>query len=206
MPTTNYAAREIHCKIVYVGPGRSGKTTNLRQIAARVQPASRGQLLTMGAAPDGMGAFELLPVEVGELHGFRTRFQLHTVPGAVRLTEVRHRILTGVDGLVFVADADPDRLDANVVALHDLQSHLAAQGRALAEVPLIIQCNKRDLPRPLPIAALWQALDADPRTGDGLVGPVPMQEAVARDGLGVFETLKVITQAVVEDLMAHGAS
>lgn len=204
MPTTNYAAREIHCKIVYVGPGRSGKTTNLHRIAERVPPASRGQLLTMGATEDGIGSFDLLPIDLGDLQGFRTRFQLHTVPGAVVFTEARARILSGVDGLVFVADSDPDRLDATLVAHDELCDHLTAQGRAHHQIPLVLQLNKRDLISQLPRPELERALEPAPDAGGSPFRRASVQEAIASDGIGVLETLKAITQAVVEDLMAHG--
>ena len=194
MPMINYSAREINCKVVYYGPALCGKTTNLEVIHRRVAPEGRGTLMSLATETDRTLFFDFLPVELGAVRGFSTRFHLYTVPGQVQYDASRRLILKGVDGVVFVADSAPDRLEANVESLANLYDNLQRHGIDPLTIPLVLQYNKRDLPNALPVAALDDAL----RTG--WAARAPVHEAVAMSGEGVFDTLKSVGGLVIAAL------
>ncbi len=191
MSMINYASREINCKIVYYGPGLGGKTTNLEYIYAKVAPNTRGKLISLATETERTLFFDFLPVDLGTIRGFKTRFHLYTVPGQVYYNASRKLILKGVDGVVFVADSQVERLDANIEAIHNLYENLAEYGYDLRQIPFVIQYNKRDLPNVSPVGELNQHLNPD---------HVPAYEAVATKGVGVFDTLKAIAKLVIKSL------
>lgn len=186
MATVSYSAREIDCKLVYCGPGLSGKTTNVKAIHGQVPSDSRGKLISLAAGNERTLFFDFLPIDTGEIHGFKIRLHLYSVPGQAMYSDSRRLILQGVDGIIFVADSQRERLEANVASLRDLKENLRHQRRR--GVSLVLQCNKRDLPNVLPVDQIRRAL--------GLV-KVPCIEAVAIDGIGVFETLRKISRTVI---------
>jgi signal recognition particle receptor subunit beta len=194
MPMINYSAREINCKVVYYGPALCGKTTNLEVIHRRVAPESRGTLVSLATETDRTLFFDFLPVDLGAVRGFTTRFHLYTVPGQVQYDASRRLILKGVDGIVFVADSAPDRLEANVESLRNLEENLRSYGYDPEAIPLVLQYNKRDLPD----ALATESLDAALRSG--WTANAPTYEAVARDGTGVFETLRDVSTRVIASL------
>ena len=181
MTFINYAAREIHCKLVYYGPGLGGKTTNVQYIYDRSAQPNKGKLISLATESDRTLFFDFMPLELGTIRGFRTRFHLYTVPGQVFYDASRKVILKGVDGVVFVADSQEARLDANLESLRNLRENLAEHGRDLRSLPHVLQLNKRDTPTAVPAQALAAALR---------VADEPAIEAVATRGLGVFECLK----------------
>jgi len=187
----NYSTREINCKIVYYGPGLGGKTTNLQYIYKRVDPKARGKFISLATETERTLFFDFLPLELGTIRGFKTRFHLYTVPGQVFYEASRKLILKGSDGVVFVADSQVERMESNIESMQNLEKHLREQGFNPEKVPLVIQYNKRDLPNILTIEELQEALN--PRG-------VPWFEAVASQGIGVFETLKMIGKLVLQDL------
>src|SRR5512139_2726210 len=191
MTFINYAAREINCKIVYYGPGLCGKTTNLQYIYDRTNPAAKGKLISLATETDRTLFFDFLPLDLGTVRGFKTRFHLYTVPGQVFYDASRKLILKGVDGVVFVADSQEARLDANLESLENLKDNLEEQGYQLEQLPFVIQYNKRDLTGIMPVAELSELLN--PRR-------VPDFEACARSGAGVFETLKAVARLVLLEL------
>jgi len=191
MSMINYASREITCKLVYYGTGLGGKTTNLEHIHSRVDPDSRGKMISLSTETDRTLFFDFLPVDLGEIRGFKTRFQLYTVPGQVYYNASRKLILKGVDGIIFVADSQAHRAEANVEAMHNLYENLSSYKIDLDQIPFAIQYNKRDLDNALPLEALRQELNP---------GEVPDFEAVAIDGTGVFETLRAVSKLVVKTL------
>ncbi len=191
MSFINYASREINCKVVYYGPGLCGKTTNLQYIYSKAATGTKGKLISLSTETDRTLFFDFLPLSLGEIRGFKTRFHLYTVPGQVFYDASRKLILKGVDGAVFVADSQEERMEANIESLDNLRINLAEQGFDLTKLPFLIQYNKRDLPNALPIADLRKELN--PRN-------VPEVEAVASTGVGVFETLKAIAKLVIVDL------
>src|SRR5512139_2872631 len=154
MSFINYSSREINCKIVYYGPGLCGKTTNLQYVYARTSPETKGKLISLSTETDRTLFFDFLPLSLGEIRGFKTRFHLYTVPGQVFYDASRKLILKGVDGVVFVADSQVERMEANIESVENLRINLAEQGYNLDTVPFIIQYNKRDLPNAAPIADL----------------------------------------------------
>ena len=190
MPVVNYSAREIVCKIVYVGPGRSGKTTNLQYIYDRVPSNRRGTMVSLATQTERTLFFDFLPLELGTISGFSTRFQLYTVPGQVYYRATRRLVLQGADGVIFVADSQRRQMDENVESLRDLHEYLAEQGVDPREFPLVMQYNKQDLPRDLimPTALLDETLNF--RT-------VPSFAADALRGPGVFETLRAAAELVL---------
>jgi hypothetical protein len=188
MAFINHAGREICCKIVYYGPGLCGKTTNVQHIYDRTSATAKGRLISLKTESDRTLFFDFLPLDLGVVHGFRLRFQLYTVPGQVFYRASRKLILKGLDGVVFVADSQLARFDANVESMTDLDENLFEHGRALDEVPLVIQYNKRDLPGIAAVADLRAALNH--------VG-APEMEASAATGEGVFETLKSVARLVL---------
>ena len=191
MTFINYAAREINCKIVYYGPGLGGKTTNIQWIHERTREESKGKLISLATETDRTLFFDFLPIELGTIRGFRTRFHLYTVPGQVFYDASRKLILKGVDGVVFVADSQEMRRDANVEAIDNLRINLKDNGHDLNELPYVLQFNKRDLPGAMPSAEMTQELRFREE---------PVFEAVATRGDGVFDTLKSIIKLVLADL------
>ena len=191
MTFINYAAREINCKIVYYGPGLGGKTTNIEWIHERTRKDSKGKLISLATESDRTLFFDFLPIELGTIRGFRTRFHLYTVPGQVFYDASRKLILKGVDGLVFVADSQELRHDANLESVDNMKHNLQQHGYDLAIMPYVLQLNKRDLPTAMPKEDLAETL----RFKDE-----PVMEAVATRGNGVLETLKAAIKLVLVDL------
>ena len=191
MTFINYASREINCKIVYYGPGLGGKTTNLQYIYDTTNQQQKGKLISLATETDRTLFFDFLPLELGTVRGFKARFHLYTVPGQVFYDASRKLILKGVDGVVFVADSQRERMDANIESLYNLEENLKAQGYDLMKVPYALQVNKRDLPNILTIDELKQELFRKDE---------PIIEAIAPKGVGVFETLKVVAKQVLTDL------
>ncbi|HLV65245.1 MAG TPA: GTPase domain-containing protein [Polyangiaceae bacterium] len=195
MSFINYMAREINCKIVYYGPGLCGKTTNLQYIYERTNPDAKGKMISLATETERTLFFDFLPLALGEIRGFKTRFHLYTVPGQVFYDASRKLILKGVDGVIFVADSQIERLEANQESLDNLRTNLAEQGYSLDKIPYVIQYNKRDLPNIVPVEELRALLNP---TG------VPDFEANARTGMGVFETLKAVSKLVLNELKRGG--
>jgi signal recognition particle receptor subunit beta len=191
MSMINYASREINCKIVYYGPGLCGKTTNLEYIYEKVAPNTRGKLISLATETERTLFFDFLPVDLGSIRGFKTRFHLYTVPGQVYYNASRKLILKGVDGVVFVADSQVERLDANIESMHNLYDNLSEYGLDLREIPFVIQYNKRDLPNISSLQELEQQLNPN---------NVPHFEAVGVRGIGVFDTLKAVSKLVIKSL------
>ncbi len=191
MSFINYSSREINCKIVFYGPGLCGKTTNLQYIYKKTNPDSKGKMISLATETERTLFFDFLPLALGEIRGFKTRFHLYTVPGQVFYDASRKLILKGVDGVVFVADSQIERMEANIESIENLRVNLAEQGYDLDKVPFIIQYNKRDLPNVVPLDEMKKALN--PKS-------VPDFEAVATDGTGVFDTLKAIAKLVIMEL------
>jgi mutual gliding-motility protein MglA len=191
MSMINYASREINCKIVYYGTGLGGKTTNLEYIHSRVDPDTRGKMISLATETDRTLFFDFLPVDLGEIRGFKTRFHLYTVPGQVYYNASRKLILKGVDGIIFVADSQAHRSEANIEAMHNLYENLESYGYDLEKIPFVIQYNKRDLPEIMAVEQIREQLNP---------GGVPDYEAVAIKGTGVFETLKEVSKMVVKNL------
>src|SRR6187455_2612628 len=158
MTFINYASREINCKVVYYGPGLCGKTTNLQYIYDRTNPAAKGKLISLATETDRTLFFDFLPLDLGTVRGFKTRFHLYTVPGQVFYDASRKLILKGVDGVVFVADSQEARMDANIEAIDNLVANLSSQGYDLLKIPYILQLNKRDLPNVVPVDEMRKQL------------------------------------------------
>ena len=194
MSFINYSSREINCKIVYYGPGLCGKTTNLQYIFRRTNPEQKGKLISLATETERTLFFDFLPLALGDIKGFRVRFHLYTVPGQVFYAASRKLILKGVDGVVFVADSQVERMEANMESLDDLAINLAEQGYDLTKLPFTIQYNKRDLPNVAPLENMNRLLN--PRN-------IASFEAVAVLGSGVFETLKNIAKQVLIELKKH---
>ena len=191
MSLINYSSREINCKIVYYGPGLGGKTTNIQYVYEKLAPETKGKLVTLATEMDRTLFFDFLPLELGEVKGFKTRFHLYTVPGQVYYNASRKLILRGVDGLVFVADSSESRFDANIESLYNLHENLKEYDLSLDEIPFIMQWNKRDMPDALPVDELVEELN--PEGFDHF-------EAVAVKGTGVFDTLKCVAKHVLRQL------
>src|SRR5262245_49285218 len=197
MTFINYASREINCKIVYYGPGLCGKTTNLQYIYDKTNPGAKGKLISLATETDRTLFFDFLPLELGTVRGFKTRFHLYTVPGQVFYDASRKLILKGVDGVIFVADSQVERMDANVEAVENLVVNLKSQGYDLLSIPYVLQLNKRDLPNVVPLDEMKrQLLKKNPAE--------PTFEAVAAKGTGVFETLKGVAKLVLAELTKTG--
>jgi len=191
----NFTSREITCKIVYYGPGRSGKTTNLHYVYERVPETRRGRMVSLATQTDRTLFFDFLPIDLGQISGFSTRFQLYTVPGQVYYNATRRLVLQGADGVVFVGDSQARQLDENLESLQNLQSNLLEHGVDVRTMPLVIQYNKQDLPRELILTP--------PELDDALnFRAVPSFPADALHGTGVFETLKGISELVLKRLAA----
>ncbi len=195
MSFINYASREINCKIVYYGPGLCGKTTNLQFIYNKTAEESKGKMISLATETERTLFFDFLPLALGEIRGFKTRFHLYTVPGQVFYDASRKLILKGVDGVVFVADSQEERFDANIESLENLKDNLEEQGFDLEKLPFVIQYNKRDLPNVSSVEELSNLLN--PRK-------VPELEGCAMSGEGVFETLKAVAKLVLNDLKKAG--
>ena len=224
MSMINYASREINCKIVYYGPGLGGKTTNLEHVYGKVQQDTRGKLISLATETERTLFFDFLPVDLGTIRGFKTRFHLYTVPGQVYYNASRKLILKGVDGIVFVADSQTERMEANQEAMQNLYDNMAEYGYDLTKMQFVIQYNKRDLPNAAPVRELQAALNPgwevvepqkqritpDPaHAGENLIEQLPTGEwvehapyfeAVAVTGDGVFETLRAVSKLVLKSL------
>jgi signal recognition particle receptor subunit beta len=224
MSMINYASREINCKLVYYGPGLGGKTTNLEHVYRKVSPNTRGKLISLATETERTLFFDFLPVDLGTIRGFKTRVHLYTVPGQVYYNASRKLILKGVDGVVFVADSQIDRMEANQESMQNLYDNMAEYGYDLTRMPFVIQYNKRDLPTAAPIPELQSALNPgwelsepdrqrvvpDPyHAGEYLSSQLDTGEwieraayfeAVAVTGEGVFDTLKAISKLVLKTL------
>jgi len=195
MTFINYASREINCKIVYYGPGLCGKTTNLQYIYDKTNPNAKGKLISLATETDRTLFFDFLPLELGTVRGFKTRFHLYTVPGQVFYDASRKLILKGVDGVIFVADSQVERMDANVESVENLMINLKSQGYDLLAIPFVLQLNKRDLPNVVPVDEMVRQLRRKEE---------PIFEAVAMKGTGVFETLKGVAKLVLSELTKAG--
>lgn len=191
MPMKNYAGREVNCKILYYGPGRGGKTTNLEYVHSRVDPGNRGQLISLATKQGSTLLFDFLALDLGDVQGLRTRLHLYTVPGQAYFESRRRILLEGVDGVIFVADSRIDRDEANAEAMQSLYDTLEARGYDVSRLPFVIQYNKRDLPGIAPVKELRARLNP---------ARVPDFESVATEGKGVFETLAAVSRLVVKSL------
>lgn len=223
MSMINYASREINCKLVYYGPGLGGKTTNLEHVYGKVSPDTRGKMVSLATETERTLFFDFLPVDLGTIRGFKTRFHLYTVPGQVYYNASRKLILKGVDGVVFVADSQVERMEANVESMQNLYDNMAEYGYDLTKIPFVIQYNKRDLPNASPIRDLQEQLNPgwpvenvdkqrrvpDPwHSGSMLIEQIdgtwieraPYFESVAVTGDGVFDTLKAVAKLVLKTL------
>ncbi len=224
MSMINYASREINCKIVYYGPGLGGKTSNLEFIYGKVKPDTRGKLISLATETERTLFFDFLPVDLGTIRGFKTRFHLYTVPGQVYYNASRKLILKGVDGIVFVADSQIERMEANQESMQNLYDNMSEYGYDLTKMPFVIQYNKRDLPNAAPLAVLQEALNpgweitdvARQRVTPDALHPgellveqlptgewierTPYFEGVAVTGDGVFDTLKAVSKLVLKSL------
>ncbi len=198
MSLVNFTTREITCKIVYYGPGRSGKTTNLQYVYGRVPESRRGRMVSLATQTDRTLFFDFLPIDLGVISGFKTRFQIYTVPGQVYYNATRQLVLQGADGVVFVADSQARRFEENLESLQNLHGNLLQQGIDVRTFPVVLQYNKQDLPRDL---ILTQA-ELDDALNFRMVRSF---SADALHGGGVFETLKGISEAVLKKLAAGGA-
>ena len=191
MSLINYSSREINCKIVYYGAGLCGKTTNIQYVYNKVDPGTKGKLITLATEMDRTLFFDFLPLELGTVKGFKTRFHLYTVPGQVYYDASRKLILRGVDGIVFVADSQASRFDANIESLYNLHENLEEYKLKIEDIPFVIQYNKRDMPDIISIDELEQELNPE---------GYPNYEAVAVTGEGVFDTLKAVAKGVLKKL------
>ncbi|MGD1075139.1 MAG: GTPase domain-containing protein [Thermodesulfovibrionales bacterium] len=194
MSFINYSSREINCKIVYYGPGLCGKTTNLQFVFKKTKPEQKGKLISLATETERTLFFDFLPLALGDIKGFKVRFHLYTVPGQVFYAASRKLILKGVDGVVFVADSQVERMEANIESLDDLKINLAEQGYELEKLPFTMQLNKRDLPNVAPVKEMTALLNPN---------NIPTFEAVAVNGPGVFETLKDVAKRVLFELRKH---
>lgn len=223
MSMINYASREINCKLVYYGPGLGGKTTNLEHIFGKLAPETRGKMVSLATETERTLFFDFLPVDLGTIRGFKTRFHLYTVPGQVYYNASRKLILKGVDGVIFVADSQMERMEANIESMQNLYDNMAEYGYDLTKIPFAIQYNKRDLPNAAPVTTLQDALNPgwpvedpakqrptpDPfNNGEMLIHQVngtwiervPFFESVAVTGDGVFDTLRAVAKMVLKTL------
>jgi signal recognition particle receptor subunit beta len=192
MAFINYSAREINCKLVYYGPGLCGKTTNLKHIYEKTAESAKGKMISLATETERTLFFDFLPLALGEIRGYKTRFHLYTVPGQVFYDASRKLILKGVDGVAFVADSQEERFEANLESLDNLRANLNEQGYDLDRIPWVLQYNKRDLPNAVSVDELRQALNP--------TGKVLEFEASSTTGKGVFETLKALAKLVMVEL------
>jgi hypothetical protein len=193
----NYSSREINCKIVYYGPGLGGKTTNIEYVYEKLSPDTKGKLVTLATEMDRTLFFDFLPLELGEVKGFKTRFHLYTVPGQVYYDATRKLVLQGADGVVFVADSQVRQLDENIESLQSLQANLVAMKSDLRTMPMVFQYNKQDLPAEL----ILRPDDLDEALN---FWGLPSYASDALQGKGVFETLRAISERVLRKLSQEG--
>ena len=191
MALINIASHEIHCKIVYYGIGYCGKTTNLQYVFRSINPSARGEMLSIATETERTLFFDFLPLDLGTVHGFRTRFHLYTVPGQILYERTRFAVLNGADGIVFVADSQAEKFEENVQSISELEMNMRRIGKELGNFPFIIQWNKRDVPSALPVSVLERYLNRR---------RVPSFEAIAFEGKGVFATLRSISKNVMAQL------
>ncbi len=191
MSFINYSSKEINCKIVYYGPGLCGKTTNLQYVYGKTNPVAKGKMISLATETERTLFFDFLPLTLGEIKGFKVRFHLYTVPGQIFYDASRKLILKGVDGVVFVADSQVERMEANIESFENLATNLKEQGYDLEKLPYVVQYNKRDLPNAAPLEELRNLLNPK---------GIPEFEACAATGEGVFETLKGISKLVLTEL------
>ncbi|MEK7713117.1 MAG: GTPase domain-containing protein [Deltaproteobacteria bacterium] len=191
MSFINYSSKEINCKIVYYGPGLCGKTTNLQYVYGKTNPVAKGKMISLATETERTLFFDFLPLTLGEIKGFKVRFHLYTVPGQIFYDASRKLILKGVDGVVFVADSQVERMEANIESFENLAINLKEQGYDLEKLPYVVQYNKRDLPNAAPLEELRNLLNPK---------GIPEFEACAATGEGVFETLKGISKLVLTEL------
>ena len=191
MVQINFALKEVNCKVVFYGPGMSGKTTNLEIVHQKAPEENKGELTSISTDGDRTLFFDFMPLDLGNVAGMRTKFQLYTVPGQVYYNSTRKLVLQGVDGVIFVADSDPDKIDENIESYANLIENLAEYGKDVRELPHVIQYNKRDLPNAMSVAELDKRMN---KFG------VPTFEAVAYTGEGVFPTLKTLAGMVLESI------
>ncbi len=191
MALINIASHEIHCKIVYYGIGYCGKTTNLQYVFRSINPSARGEMLSIATETERTLFFDFLPLDLGTVHGFRTRFHLYTVPGQILYERTRFAVLNGADGIVFVADSQAEKFEENVQSISELEMNMRRIGKELGNFPFIIQWNKRDVPSALPVSLLERYLNRR---------RVPSFEAIAFEGKGVFATLRAISKNVMAQL------
>ena len=191
MTFINYASKEINCKIVYYGPGLGGKTTNLQYIYNKTAPDAKGKMISLATEADRTLFFDFLPLDLGTIRGFTTRFHLYTVPGQVFYDASRKLILKGVDGVVFVADSQRERTEANIESIRNLEQNLREHGLDLKTIPYALQFNKRDMPTSAPVEEMYRTLNFKRE---------PTFEAVAPQGVGVFDTLKAVAKLILIEL------
>jgi mutual gliding-motility protein MglA len=191
MALINIASHEIHCKIVYYGIGYCGKTTNLQHVFRSINPTARGELLSIATETERTLFFDFLPLDLGTVHGFRTRFHLYTVPGQILYERTRMAVLNGADGIVFVVDSQAEKFEENVQSIAELEMNMRRIGKDLGSFPFIMQWNKRDMPSALPVGVLERYLNRR---------RVPSFEAIAFEGKGVFATLRAISKNVMSQL------
>ncbi len=191
MTFINYASKEINCKIVYYGPGLCGKTTNLQYIYNKTAPESKGKMISLATEADRTLFFDFLPLDLGSIRGFTTRFHLYTVPGQVFYDASRKLILKGVDGVIFVADSQEERMEANIESIRNLEANLKEHGFDLSTIPYALQFNKRDLANVVAAEDMYRSLNYKRE---------PTFEAVATTGVGVFDTLKSVAKQILIEL------
>lgn len=191
MTFINYAAKEINCKIVYYGPGLGGKTTNLQYIYSKTSPDAKGKMISLATETDRTLFFDFLPLDLGTIRGFTTRFHLYTVPGQVFYDASRKLILKGADGVIFVADSQEERMESNIESIRNLETNLKQHGLDLKTLPYALQFNKRDLPNAMAVDELYRVLNYKRE---------PTFEAVAPKGDGVFDTLKSVAKQILVEL------
>jgi len=191
MALINIATHEIHCKIVYYGIGYCGKTTNLQHVFKSINPNARGEMLSIATETERTLFFDFLPLDLGSIHGFRTRFHLYTVPGQILYERTRLAVLNGADGIVFVTDSQAEKFEENVQSISELEINMRRIGKDMSTFPCVIQWNKRDMPNALPVSVLERYLNRR---------RVPSYEAIASDGKGVFATLRAISKSVMAQL------
>jgi signal recognition particle receptor subunit beta len=191
MALINIASHEIHCKIVYYGIGYCGKTTNLQHVFKSINPNARGDMLSIATETERTLFFDFLPLDLGNVHGFRTRFHLYTVPGQILYERTRLAVLNGADGIVFVVDSQAEKFEENVQSISELEMNMRRIGKDMRSFPLVMQWNKRDMPTALPVPVLERYLNRRRS---------PSYEAIAADGRGVFATLRAISKNVMAQL------
>lgn len=191
MTFINYASKEINCKVVFYGPGLCGKTTNLQYIYSKTSPDAKGKMISLATEADRTLFFDFLPLDLGSIRGFTTRFHLYTVPGQVFYDASRKLILKGVDGVIFVADSQEERMEANIESIRNLEDNLKDHGFDLGIIPYALQFNKRDLPTSMPVDEMYRTLNYKRE---------PTFEAIATTGVGVFDTLKSVAKLILVEL------